>query len=159
MSRLDFEANKDKYTKTNDDNKTGKGKKSRPLSLQEFQAKLAKDAEAKVAEKQKKNAEKQTNEKYQKKFFDQINLETKDIIRKEKFKDLGAQNYESEVIVAETISDDKKDEIEEEIFDIDEILKENESLKEENAKIKSELETVKSKFKKICSVMKSAESE
>lgn len=148
LSKLDFEANKTKYDKNEREAKqNSKSKKSRPLSLQQFQTKIDNDTVVKEVQRQRKNEETEYNRKFT--FFEQIDRETKQIIQKEQFKALvanreyGTEDSQSEEIV-------KTESLLQEATELD-------LLKEENSALKAELETLRAKYKKIYSVLKSGE--
>lgn len=148
LSKLDFEANKTKYDKNEREAKqNSKSKKSRPLSLQQFQTKVDNDTVVKEVQRQRKNEETDYNRKFT--FFEQIDRETKQIIQKEQFKALvanreyGTEDSQSEEIV-------KTESLLQEATELD-------LLKEENSALKAELETLRAKYKKIYSVLKSGE--
>lgn len=147
LSKLDFEANKPKYDKNERELKqASKSKKSRPLSLQQFQTKVDKDTVEKEAQKQRKEEETEYNRKFT--FFEQIDRETKQIIQKEQFKALVAnREYGTESPSAEN---DETEPVALEATELD-------LLKAENAALKAEVETLRSKYKKIYSVLKSGE--
>lgn len=148
MSKLDFEANKTKYQKTERENKqASKSKKTRPLSLQQFQTKVDKDTVEKEVQRQRKEEETEYNRKFT--FFEQIDREAKQIIQKEQFKALVA-NREYGTEQSPTEENDKPDSPPPEATEVD-------LLKAENAALKAELETLRAKYKKIYSVLKSGE--
>ncbi|KAL1381144.1 hypothetical protein pipiens_013678 [Culex pipiens pipiens] len=147
LSKLDFEANKVKYVQSEREAKAAaKPKKSRPLSLQAFQTKVEKDTSEKEVQRQRKEEEVEYNRKFT--FFEQIDRETKQIIRKEQFKEIMANR---EYPIEKTGSDD--DEKPEESAPLSEL----DVVKAENEALKAELATLRFKYKKICSVLKSGE--
>lgn len=148
LSKLDFEANKTKYLKSEREVKTtGKSKKSRPLSLQQFQSKVDKDTAEKEVQKQRKEEETEYNRKFT--FFEQINRETKQIIQKEQFKALVAnREYSDDKSLVEENENCKSPSPE---------ASEMDQLKAENAALRAEVETLRSKYKKIYSVLKTGE--
>nr|XP_019547925.2 G kinase-anchoring protein 1-B-like [Aedes albopictus] len=150
LSKLDFEANKVKYDKTEREAKqSSKSKKSRPLSLQQFQTKVDKDTVEKEVQKQRKEEEIQYNRKFT--FFEQIDRETKQIIQKEQFKALVAnREYSTESSPSEEATSSTEPLSEEVVTELD-------LLKAENFALKAELETLRAKYKKIYSVLKSGE--
>lgn len=148
LSKLDFEANKTKYAKNEREAKqSSKSKKSRPLSLQQFQTKVDKDTVEKEVQKQRKDEEIEYNRKFT--FFEQIDRETKQIIQKEQFKALVA-NREYSTESSPSDETDKTEPVPQEATELD-------LLKAENFALKAELETLRSKYKKIYSVLKSGE--
>lgn len=148
MSKLDFEANKTKYLQAERETKqSSKSKKSRPLSLQQFQTKVDKDTVEKEVQRQRKEEETEYNRKFT--FFEQIDRETKQIIQKEQFKALVAnREYSTDQSPAE--EDNKSDSPPPEATEVD-------LLRAENAALKTELDTLRAKYKKIYSVLKSGE--
>ncbi|XP_035779512.1 G kinase-anchoring protein 1-like [Anopheles albimanus] len=90
QSKLDFEANKKKYDQAEKDAKqqsaAAKPRKPKTLSLHEFQEKVDNDMKQKEQQRQRKQVEDEYNKNYT--FFEQIDLETKQIINKEQMKAL-----------------------------------------------------------------------
>lgn len=149
LSKLDFEANKVKYEKNEREAKhSQKTKKSRPLSLQQFQTKVNKDSVEKEVQKQRKEEETEYNRKFT--FFEQIDRETKQIIQKEQFKALVAnREYSTKRYPSEEDAPDTKV--------LSEPLTELDLLKAENSALKAELEILRTKYKKIYRLLKSGE--
>ncbi|XP_062563700.1 G kinase-anchoring protein 1-A-like [Armigeres subalbatus] len=148
LSKLDFEANKTKYEKCEQEAKqTSKSKKSRTLSLQQFQTKVDKDTVEKEVQRQRKTDEIEYNRKFT--FFEQIDRETKQIIQKEQYKALVAnREYGAEDSISEDT--DKTEALPQEVTELD-------LLKAENSTLKAELEALRTKYKKIYSILKSGE--
>ncbi|ETN59106.1 Enn protein [Anopheles darlingi] len=90
QSKLDFEANKPKYDQAEKDAKqqsaAAKPRKPKALSLHEFQEKVDNDMKQKEQQRHRKQVEDEYNKNYT--FFEQIDLETKQIINKEQMKAL-----------------------------------------------------------------------
>uniref|UniRef100_A0A1Q3F8Q4 Putative g kinase-anchoring protein 1 n=1 Tax=Culex tarsalis TaxID=7177 RepID=A0A1Q3F8Q4_CULTA len=148
LSKLDFEANKVKYVQSEREAKAaGKPKKSRPLSLQAFQTKVEKDTTEKEVQLQRKVEEVEYNRKFT--FFEQIDRETKQIIRKEQFKEIMANRRECPIEKSPSDEDEKPEE--------PAAMSELDVVKAENEALKAELATLRFKYKKICSVLKSGE--
>ncbi|XP_058825631.1 G kinase-anchoring protein 1-like [Topomyia yanbarensis] len=148
LSKLDFEANKTKFSKAEQEAKLStKPKKSRPLSLQQFQTKVDKDSVDKETERQRKEEETLYNKKFT--FFEQIDRETKQIIQKEQFKSL-VSNREYSVEKASTDENEKPHVPPQQVSEMD-------KLKAENVALRSELELVRSRLKKVCSILKTGE--
>ncbi|XP_058449831.1 G kinase-anchoring protein 1-like isoform X2 [Malaya genurostris] len=147
LSKLDFEANKTKLSKPEKESKQpGKPKKARPLSLQQFQSKVDRDSTDKEAEQQCKEAEVLYNKKFT--FFEQIDMETKQIIQKEQFKSL---------ISTRGYSTGKKSSENEKPESPSPNSSEIDTLKTENAALRAELELVRTRLKKVCSILKTGE--
>ncbi|XP_055638280.1 G kinase-anchoring protein 1-A-like [Toxorhynchites rutilus septentrionalis] len=148
LSKLDFEANKTKYLKAEQEVKqNSKSKKSRPLSLQQFQTKIDKDISEKEVQKQRKEEEVEYNKKFS--FFEQINRETKQIIQKEQIKSLVA-NREYCPESSSPTENGNSENASPEACELDQ-------LRAENAALRAELEALRVRHKKICSVLKTGE--
>ncbi|XP_053696166.1 G kinase-anchoring protein 1-A-like [Sabethes cyaneus] len=150
LSKLEFEANKTKILQAEREAKqSAKPKKSRPLSLQQFQSKIDKDSAEKETERQRELAEAADNKKFT--FFEQIDRETKQTIQKEQYKSLvsnRAYNF-SEGAVADENKEPPDSPAEE--------SSELEKLKAENATLRAELDLATTRLKKACSMLKAGE--
>uniref|UniRef100_A0A182PJ50 Enn protein n=1 Tax=Anopheles epiroticus TaxID=199890 RepID=A0A182PJ50_9DIPT len=148
LSKLDFEANKTKYNQLEKESKqlAAKDRKPKPLSLHEFQEKVRKELTEKQQQKKRQQDEAEYNRNYT--FFEQIDLETKQILNKEQMKTLLQQSNS-----ARTTEPTKKDEqprVEPPVSDVD-------LLKEENASLKAEIAVLRDRFKKVVAMLKNGE--
>ncbi|XP_052867417.1 G kinase-anchoring protein 1-like [Anopheles cruzii] len=155
QSKLDFEANKTRYeeaekTEASKQQLAGKSKKAKTFSLHEFQEKVEKDIKQKEQQRQRRQAEEEYNKSYT--FFEQIDLETKQIINKEQMKALFQTKALSGVTKNGKEASRKKGK-----GTAPEPASELDLLKAENTTLKEELTVLRSRFKKIASVLASAE--
>uniref|UniRef100_A0A182IQV5 Uncharacterized protein n=1 Tax=Anopheles atroparvus TaxID=41427 RepID=A0A182IQV5_ANOAO len=150
LSKLDFEANKTKYTQSEQEAKqlTGKVKKPKTFSLQEFQEQVSKDVSEKEQQRQIKQAEEEYNKHYS--FFEQIDLETKQIVSKEQIKSL----FQARDVSA--CSKDAKENAKK-VKQTQAAASEVDQLKAENVCLKEEIAVLRDKFKKVVSMLKSGE--
>lgn len=150
LSKLEFEANKTKYLKAEQEAKqSAKPKKSRPLSLQQFQSKVDKDSVEKEAERQRKADEVEYNKKFT--FFEQIDREAKQTIQKEQYKSLVSNR---EYNFSESSGADENKEPDDSSTKVSSELDE---IKAENAALRAELDLTRTKLKKVCSMLKKGE--
>ncbi|XP_055544153.1 G kinase-anchoring protein 1-like [Wyeomyia smithii] len=146
LSKLEFEANKTKSFKAEREAKqSAKPKKSRPLSLQQFQSKIDKDSIEKEAENRRKADEIEYNKKVP--FFDQIDRETKQIIQKEQYKSL-VSNREYKFVADENKKPEESS---------TPVSGELDELKAENATLRAQLELARTRLKKVCTMLRTGE--
>uniref|UniRef100_A0A182JWI2 Enn protein n=1 Tax=Anopheles christyi TaxID=43041 RepID=A0A182JWI2_9DIPT len=148
LSKLDFEANKTKYNQLERDSKqqSSKDRKPKTLSLQEFQEKVSKELNEKQQQKKRQQEEAEYNRNYT--FFEQIDLETKQILNKEQLKTLLQQSNS-----AKTKASAKADELPA----VEEPVSELDLLKEENNTLKEEIAVLRERFKKVVAMLKNGE--
>lgn len=151
LSKLDFEANKTKYLQAEQEAKqpTGKVKKPKTLSLQEFQEQVNKDVSEKEQQRQLKLAEEAYNKQYS--FFEQIDLETKQIVSKEQIKSLfQARNVSSTASKDIKENGKKQKQVQAAINEVDQ-------LKADNLCLREEIAMLRDRFKKVVSLLKNGE--
>uniref|UniRef100_A0A182R0C9 G kinase-anchoring protein 1 n=1 Tax=Anopheles farauti TaxID=69004 RepID=A0A182R0C9_9DIPT len=149
LSKLDFEANKTKYNQLEKEAKQSntKDKKSKTLSLQEFQEKVSKEVNEKQQQKKRQQEEAEYNRNYT--FFEQIDLETKQILNKEQLKTL----LQASAISAKAKESPKK----EKSSPVEPTVCEVDQLKEENLRLKEELLVLRDRYKKVVAMLKTGE--
>uniref|UniRef100_A0A182X9A2 Enn protein n=1 Tax=Anopheles quadriannulatus TaxID=34691 RepID=A0A182X9A2_ANOQN len=149
LSKLDFEANKTKYNQQEKESKASKDKKPKTLSLQEFQEKVSKELNEKQQQKKRQQEEAEYNRNYT--FFEQIDLETKQILNKEQLKTLLQQNNANSAKARE--SKGKTDDLPA----VEQPASELDLLKEENATLKEEITVLRDRYKKVVAMLKNGE--
>uniref|UniRef100_A0A182NQU9 Enn protein n=1 Tax=Anopheles dirus TaxID=7168 RepID=A0A182NQU9_9DIPT len=149
LSKLDFEANKKKYNQLEKEAKQSgaKDKKPKTLSLQEFQEKVSKEVTEKQQQKKRQQEEAEYNRNYT--FFEQIDLETKQILNKEQLKTL----LQASAISAKAKEPPKQ----EKTPPLEPAASELDQLREENMHLKQDLLVLRDRYKKVVSMLKTGE--
>uniref|UniRef100_A0A182VW34 Enn protein n=1 Tax=Anopheles minimus TaxID=112268 RepID=A0A182VW34_9DIPT len=150
LSKLDFEANKSKYNQLEKDSKqlAGKDKKPKALSLQEFQDKVSKELNERQQQKKRQQEEAEYNRNYT--FFEQIDLETKQILSKEQLKMLFQQNRSMSSKAKESPKKDTSPAAEPSLSELD-------LLRVENLNLKEEITILRDRYKKVITMLKNGE--
>ncbi|XP_049277072.1 G kinase-anchoring protein 1-like [Anopheles funestus] len=150
LSKLDFEANKSKYNQLEKESKQSgvKDKKPKALSLQEFQEKVSKELNEKQQQKKRQQEEAEYNRNYT--FFEQIDLETKQILNKEQLKMLLKQNNALSAKAKESPKKDVSPVAEPSHSELD-------LLKMENMNLKEEIAILRDRYKKVIAMLKNGE--
>uniref|UniRef100_A0A182M5F3 Uncharacterized protein n=1 Tax=Anopheles culicifacies TaxID=139723 RepID=A0A182M5F3_9DIPT len=150
LSKLDFEANKSKYNQLEKESKqsAGKDKKPKALSLQEFQEKVSKELNEKQQQKKRQQEEAEYNRNYT--FFEQIDLETKQILNKEQLKMLFQQNSSVSSKAKGSPKKDMSPPAEPSLSELD-------LLKVENLNLKQEIAILRDRYKKVIAMLKNGE--
>ncbi|XP_052901873.1 G kinase-anchoring protein 1-like [Anopheles moucheti] len=150
LSKLDFEANKSKYSQLEKESKQSamKDKKPKALSLQEFQEKVNKELNDRQQQKKRQQDEAEYNRNYT--FFEQIDLETKQILNKEQLKQLLKQNSSMSSKTKESPKKDISPAAEPSVSELD-------LLKVENLNLKEEIAVLRDRYKKVVTMLKNGE--
>ncbi|XP_053660010.1 G kinase-anchoring protein 1-like [Anopheles marshallii] len=150
LSKLDFEANKSKYSQLEKESKQSamKDKKPKALSLQEFQEKVSKELNDRQQQKKRQQDEAEYNRNYT--FFEQIDLETKQILNKEQLKQLLKQNSSMSSKTKESPKKDISPAAEPSVSELD-------LLKVENLNLKEEIAVLRDRYKKVVTMLKNGE--
>ncbi|XP_035890645.1 G kinase-anchoring protein 1-A-like [Anopheles stephensi] len=150
LSKLDFEANKTKYNQLEREAKqsAAKDKKPKTLSLQEFQDKVSKELNEKQLQRKREQQEAEYNRNYT--FFEQIDLETKQILNKEQMKALLKQNNSKSANSKESPKEDNSPTAEPCLSELD-------LLKVENLNLKEEIAVLRDRYRKVVAMLKNGE--
>uniref|UniRef100_A0A182YHU3 Uncharacterized protein n=1 Tax=Anopheles stephensi TaxID=30069 RepID=A0A182YHU3_ANOST len=150
LSKLDFEANKTKYNQLEREAKqsAAKDKKPKTLSLQEFQDKVSKELNEKQLQRKREQQEAEYNRNYT--FFEQIDLETKQILNKEQMKALLKQNNSKSANSKESPKEDNSPTAEPCLSELD-------LLKVENLNLKEEIAMLRDRYRKVVAMLKNGE--
>ncbi|XP_053670860.1 G kinase-anchoring protein 1-B-like [Anopheles nili] len=151
LSKLDFEANKTKYLQMAKETRLpqARNKKPKTLSLQEFQVKVSKE----MLEKQQQNKQHEEEVECNKNtFFEQLELEIKQIQNKEQLKTFFQNVAESTNAknVKEAIKKDAH-------LKAGAANKEMDQLKEENSSLKEEISLLRDRYKRVVGMLKHGE--